>query len=307
MAHDPDPFTRWEAGQAVARAIVIDGDQTASAELARALARELDRAQEDPAFAALALRLPDLGELILAARTPDPDALHAAREALRGAIATTLRGRLSLLAAAPSETPFSPDAQAAGHRALKGAALDLLSALGPEMGELLERAFAEAGNMTDAMAGLDALGQSGSARFEDGLARFYARWKDNPLVIDKWFAVQAACPRDDALARVQRLRAHADFTIGNPNRVRALAAAFSMRNPRAFHAADGGGYRFVAALAGEIDARNPALAARLLTAFESWRRFDSGRQEQAYAALAGLAETAGLSKNAREVVERTLG
>ncbi|MEZ5996044.1 MAG: aminopeptidase N C-terminal domain-containing protein [Hyphomonadaceae bacterium] len=138
------------------------------------------------------------------------------------------------------------------------------------------------------------------------LERFYQRWRDNPLVIDKWFAVQAAAPRPDALARVERLRAHPDFSTRNPNRVRALAASFAMRNPRAFHAADGGGYRFIAALAQTIDPANPALAARLLTPFESWKRFDAGRQAHARAALESLAAMPDLSKNTREMVERTL-
>ncbi|MEZ5996045.1 MAG: aminopeptidase N [Hyphomonadaceae bacterium] len=155
MAHDPDPFTRWEAGQAIARAKLLSEDGPSSKALIAALGRELDRAQEDPAFAALALRLPDLNELILASSTPDPEALFARREALRREIAGALRERLEPIARARSETPFSPDASAAGRRALKSAALDLLSALGPS--ELFEDAFDGAGNMTEAIAALEAL------------------------------------------------------------------------------------------------------------------------------------------------------
>jgi aminopeptidase N len=306
MAHDPDPFTRWEAGQAIARAIMLGEAPDAAGPLAIALGRELDRAQEDPAFAALALRLPDLSELILSAKAPDPEALFAARESLRRTIAASLEQRLIPIAAAKSETPFSPGADAAGRRALKSAALDLLAALGPAQQQTFLAAFDSAGGMTETVAALEALGASDSAAFDEALTRFYERWRDNPLVIDKWFAIQAACPRADALARAERLRGHADFNIKNPNRVRALAAAFAMRNPRAFHAADGGGYRFLAALAQDIDGLNPALAARLLTPFESWRRFDAGRQAHARAALEGLAALPNLSKNAREMVERTL-
>ncbi len=306
MAHDPDPFTRWEAGQTLARALML-GDNSVSAEaLAAALARELDRAQEDPAFAALALRLPDLNELILASPEPDPEALHAQREGLRRTIAQHLRPQLEQLARAKSETPFSVSAAAAGRRALKSAALDLLSALGEESGALLLEAFEDADNMTASMAALEALGASGVHKFDDALAQFYQRWKDNPLVLDKWFAVQAAAPRADALSRAAALREHADFSLRNPNRVRALAAAFAMRNPRAFHAADGGGYRFVAALATAIDEINPALAARLLTPFETWRRFDPARQRHARTALEGMIASPKLSKNVREMVERAL-
>jgi aminopeptidase N len=306
MAHDSDPFTRWEAGQSIARAIMLGQSTAATPALVTALSRELDRAQEDPAFAALALRLPDLNELILASPSPDPEKLHAAREELRRAVATALRGRLAPIAAAASETPFSPNAEAAGRRALKTAALDLLASLGEAQADLLNAAFENAGSMTEAAAALDALGASGSSLFDAALGAFYSRWKDNPLVIDKWFAVQAASPRTDALARVQGLRQHPDFNIKNPNRVRALAAAFAMRNPRAFHAADGGGYRFLAALAEDIDPLNPALAARLLTPFESWRRFDTARQSVAKAELERLAALPHLSKNTREMVERTL-
>ncbi|MEZ6022877.1 MAG: aminopeptidase N [Hyphomonadaceae bacterium] len=306
MAHDPDPFTRWEAGQTIARSLMLGDKSAPVSALAQALGRELDRAQEDPAFAALALRLPDLNELILAAQTPDPDQLYASREALRREVATTLRDRLEPIASAKGETPFSPSAEAAGRRALKSAALDLLSSLGPEAGEKLFAAFEQATSMTEAAAALEALGASGHALFEDALAFFYERWRTNPLVIDKWFAAQAASPRADAIERVKKLRTHPDFSIRNPNRVRALAAAFAMRNPRAFHSADGAGYRFLSELAEEIDAINPALAARLLTPFETWRRFDSDRQQHARAALERLSALPHLSKNTREMVERTL-
>ncbi|PZO52020.1 MAG: aminopeptidase N [Alphaproteobacteria bacterium] len=306
IAHDPDPFTRWEAGQSIARAILLGEAPEAAPALAQALGRELDRAQEDPAFAALALRLPDLSELILAAPSPDPEALYAARENLRRSIAKTLRARLEPIASAPSETPFSASAEAAGRRSLKAAALDLLASLGPELEPVFMQVFDTALSMTESAAALDALGASNSAGFDTALARFYERWSANPLVIDKWFAVQAATSRPDAIERVTRLRDHADFNMRNPNRVRALAAAFAMRNPRAFHSADGAGYRFLAELAEAIDPNNPALAARLLTPFESWRRFDSVRQSHARDALERLAALPNLSKNTREMVERTL-
>ncbi|MGQ0532530.1 MAG: aminopeptidase N [Caulobacteraceae bacterium] len=304
MAHDPDPFTRWEAGQTLARAIML-GETGASVQaLTNALGRELDRAQEDPAFAALALRLPDLSELILASKSPDPEHLFQAREELRRAIAKALRERLEPIARAKGEVPFSPAADAAGRRALKSAALDLLSSLGPS--QVLVDAYDNAQSMTEAVAALEALGAAEGPAFDDALGKFYERWKANPLVIDKWFAVQASSPRADTLERVERLRTHADFNLKNPNRVRSLAAAFAMRNPRAFHAASGDGYRFLASLAEVIDPLNPALAARLLTPFESWRRFDSERQADARAALEHLASLPQLSKNTREMVERTL-
>ncbi|MGD9966950.1 MAG: aminopeptidase N [Hyphomonadaceae bacterium] len=304
MAHDPDPFTRWEAGQMLARAIMLGESGASVGALAAALGRELDRAQEDAAFAALALRLPDLNELILTAKSPDPEQLFQARESVRRAVAGHLRERLEPLARAKGETPFSPDAGAVGRRALKSAALDLLSSLGPS--PVLDEAFENAQSMTETIAALEALGAAESPAFDAALTKFYQRWQANPLVIDKWFAVQASAPRADTLQRVERLRQHADFNLKNPNRVRSLAAAFAMRNPRAFHAADGEGYRFLASLAEAIDPLNPALAARLLTPFESWKRFDMQRREHARATLDHLASLPQLSKNTREMVERTL-
>jgi aminopeptidase N len=314
MAHDADPFTRWEAGQTLARqemlaradCIARQAPPPAPLGLSEALGRELARG-EDPAFAALALRLPELAELLLYSPAPDPDCLHQAREDTRRAIAEALRDRLLAIVAAPGEPDFSPSAGAAGRRALKCAALDLLAALGPDEEDTLWRAYESAGNMTETIAALEALGACGGARFDAALERFHARWRERPLAIDKWFAVQASAPRADSLARVARLRAHPDFELRNPNRVRALAAAFAHRNPRAFHAADGAGYEFVAGVAGDLDKLNPAVAARLLTSFESWRRFDSGRQAHAKRVLEALAATPELSKNSQEVVGRALG
>lgn len=306
MAHEPDPFTRWEAGQGIARALMLDGDQAAAPAFAQALARELDRAQESPAFAALALRLPDLSELVLASKQPDPEALFQARESLRRTIASHLRDRLVPIARAPGDVEFSASAEAAGRRALKSAAIDLLASLGSEHEDILVHAFDHARSMTETIAALEALGAANAAAFDVKLDEFHSRWRDNPLVIDKWFAVQAAAPRADALDRVERLRRHSDFNLKNPNRVRSLAASFAMRNLRVFHSPGGEGYRFLTTLVAEADTLNPALAARLLTPFEMWRRFDPQRQEHAKAALKSLANSETLSANAREMVERTL-
>jgi aminopeptidase N len=315
MAHDPDPYTRWEAGQALARAAILSRAELIKAgqkplpetAFAAALSREIDRAQQDPAFAALALRLPDLNDLIQIADAPDPDALFAAREDLRRELAGVLRSKIEPLAAAPSEREFSAGAEAVGRRALKGAALELFAALGAESETVLRQAFDAAGTMTEQMAALDALGASGIAAFDDALGAFQKRWSSSPLVMDKWFSAQAAAPRADSIARVRSLRRHPDFDIKNPNRVRSLVASFSARNLRAFHSADGEGYRFVADLAGEVDPLNPALSSRLLAPFESWRRFDETRRGHASAAMQALLARPDLSKNAHDILSRALG
>jgi aminopeptidase N len=305
MAHDADPFTRWEAGQELARQWLFaaaEGQAPDAAPFVHALGIELERGS-DPAFQAMALRLPDLGELLQLATTPDPEALAAARTALRRQIATTLEP--GLVAVATRATPTGITATAAGARARRAVALDLLAALGSRHEALLVQAFAQAGNLTDTMAALEALGQLPGGHFDRALAAFRGRWQAEPLVLDKWFAVQAAADRSDAHQRLEQLRAHPDYDLGNPNRVRALARVFATQNLRAFHQPDGRGYRFLAEVVAAIDPRNPALAARLLQPFESWRRFDQGRQQQVRAALEGLAAR-GLSTNSREMLDRTL-
>ena len=314
MAYDPDAYTRWEAGQALARDAILtraaalkSGAAPASlAAFVAALSREIDRAQEDEAFAALALRLPELPELIQIADAPDPDILFEARQAVRREIALQLRAKLEPLAARRGDQEFSASAGAAGRRALKSAALDLLSALGSDAADLLGDAFASSTTMTEQMAALAALGASNTPAFDDALSAFHKRWSGSPVIMDKWFAVQASAARDDSSARIAKLRSHPDFDLKNPNRVRALAATMAASNPRAFHAADGSGYEFLAGLAAQVDPLNPALAARLLGVFESWRRFDAGRQAKARAALEALAAKPDLSKNARDIIERTL-
>jgi aminopeptidase N len=311
MAHDPDPFTRWEAGQSLMRARILADAQGETTDapsieaIAIALSRELANASKDPAFAALALRAPDLTELTQLAPTPDPDALYVARRALRAGLAHAMYAELRALVGAPIKGPFSPGAEQAGERALKSAAMELLAAIDDT--DALQRAFEDAATMTERIAALEGLSQGPAAPFDAALAHFHAQWRTSPLVLDKWFAVQASAPREDIAARIEHLATHEDFTLRNPNRARALIATFAMRNMRGFHAKDGSGYQFLAEQARRADALNPALAARLLTAFESWRRFDDARQAKAQAALESLARANGLSANARDVVTRTLG
>lgn len=311
MAHDPDAFTRWEAGQKLMRQAILDANagaasQDAFGEIAAALAAELQRADDDPAFTALALRPPDLADLMQATPTPDPDWLDGLRTALRRAIAERLDAGLRAMIAKPAPTPFSPDAAQAGVRALRASCLDLLAARGAESGALLLDAFHNAASMSEAMPALDALALSGSALFDDALTHFYDRWKDNALVIDKWFSVQAGAPRADSRARIEALRHHPDFTLRNPNRARALLISLASRNLPAFHAVDGWGYRLLADAVVETDSFNPMLAGRLLTPFESWRRMDDARKAMAKAALETVLQAPVLSANAREMAERTL-
>jgi aminopeptidase N len=206
-----------------------------------------------------------------------------------------------------SSGAFSPDAESAGRRALRNQALMLLAAKpGPDIAERALRHYREAANMTDAMGGLSALSLLGGEPFEQALKDFYARWEKEPLVIDKWFNVQAQSPAPDALARVQALTSHPAFDPKNPNRLRALVAVFASANPYRFHDASGAGYRFLADQILATDAFNPMIAARLVEPLGAWRRFKPELGALMKAELERIAAQPGLSKNVLELVTRAL-
>ncbi|WP_349370884.1 aminopeptidase N [Salinarimonas sp.] len=318
LRSDTDPFNRWQAAQTVAIRILTRAATTGALEepaaraYAAALAVFLDAEGEaDPAFAALVLALPgepDVAQDIGA--DVDPDAIHAARDRLKALIGATLTGRLETLRArlaAPG--PYSPDAASAGRRALRNGALDLIAAADPVAG--VERAagqYEAADNMTDRLAalGVAALTPETPKR-EEMLGDFRSRFADEPLVLDKWFALQAAMPEAGTLARVERLMGDPAFSLTNPNRVGALIGAFALSNPTQFHRADGAGYAFVADKVTAIDKTNPQVAARLLTAFNTWRTMEPGRRAAAEAALRAIAGRSDLSRDVSDIVGRTLG
>jgi aminopeptidase N len=312
MAHDPDPFTRWDAGQnLMTAAILAEAAGTPSTapsmdEIAAGLARELEQAEKDRAFTAVALRPPTLVRLVQFGDKVDPEKLFQARNSLRRKAAETCRPRLEELAASLDADPASTAQEHVGKRALRNTALDLLASLGTSQGELIMKAFEQARNMTERMGALVALGQLEGDLFDKALETFLQQWKQLPIAVDKWFAVQATATRDDAAARVRKLVQHDMFELKNPNRARSVYDAFGARNIRAFHAPDGSGYEFLGDGIKKIDPMNPMVAARLAKLFDSWRRFDHDRQSKAHDVLQGLAK-ASLSKNVQDIVARTLG
>src|SRR4051812_7178666 len=253
LAGDPDLFNRWEAGQELARALILSratgqADEVGEERYAEAVGRALGDQAADPAFKALLLALPSEPDLSLAMSPADPAAIHEARDALRTRLALHLYDELRRLHSGLQEVgEFSPDAAGAGRRALRNAALDLLTA-NPrsEIGELAAGHYEAAANMTDSIGGLMALMQIGGEPYEAALGDFFERWKAEPLVIDKWFALQARDPDEGALGRVMGLTAHPAFEAKNPNRLRALVSTFSNFNPARFHDPSGAGYRFLA-------------------------------------------------------------
>ena len=316
MACDADAFNRWEAGQRLALNLLLRGIGELRAgrvplfpdAFVKAFARVLADAQNDPAFAAEALGLPSEGYIAEQMDEIDPDAIHAVRRSLRKHVATALKSEL--LAGYQSATapqPYSPDARSAGQRALRNLCLGYLMELDDApVRALCIAQFDTADNMTDSMAALSALANSEGNERESALQKFYDRWKDEPLVLDKWFAVQATSRLPQTLSVVKRLMQHAAFTLRNPNRVRSVVSSFCHANQVRFHAADGSGYAFAADQIIAIDPLNPQVAARLARSFDRWKKFDVARRARAQRELERVRDTAGLSKDTFEVVTRAL-
>jgi aminopeptidase N len=319
MMHDGDPFNRWQAAQTYALNLLTvaargEGKHApVRGKEAIRLATALGATARDeallPAYRAEFLKLPTESDIARElAREVDTDAVHEARETLRATIGKECRKTLTWLYQQTAPTgPYSPDPESAGLRALRGAALDLLVATG-EAAEIAraERHYREAANMTDAIAALSILSHVAGPARDRTLDHFYARWQDEPLVLDKWFAVQARAARPDSVETVRALLSHPKFSLKNPNRIRALMGSFAHANPTGFNRADGAGYRFLAEQALVIDSFNPHVAARMLGAFESWRTLEPGRQARAKAVLQDLAAKS-LSTDSYEIVTKTLG
>jgi aminopeptidase N len=313
LAGDPDLFNRWEAGQRRARELILGRasgapDEPGEVRFAAAMARALGDQSAEDAFKALLLVLPSELDLSLAVPVADPAAIHEAREALRARLAADLAEPLQRMHdELKGAAIFSPDAESAGRRALRNQALMLLAARpSPEATERALGHYRQAANMTDAMGGLAALSLMGGPAFEKALADFYARWESEPLVIDKWFNIQAQSPAPDTLARVKALTQHPAFDPKNPNRLRALVAVFASANPYRFHDASGAGYRFLADQILATDGFNPMTAARMVEPLGAWRRFKPELGSLMKAQLERIAAHPGLSKNVLELATRAL-
>ena len=310
LAHDTDPFNKWEAGRSLAKDVLarmVAQGTGPSMDWLEAMARVVLDEGLEPAFRALAMRLPsddDMAQtLSLSGHVPDPDRIYAARRQMGDALAERLSADLPRLfkeLAVPG--PYSPDAAAAGQRSLRMAVLDLITRL--DRGAAAEALSQTADNMTEevgALACLLSLGAGAAA-----LARFKARWADNGNVMDKWYALQIGfAPPAAAVEVTQRLTADPGFTWRNPNRFRSVIGALSA-NHAGFHRADGTGYRLVADWLLKLDPLNPQTAARMSSAFETWRRYDADRQGMIRAELARILATPNLSRDMTEMAGRML-
>ena len=288
--HDAEPFARWEAGQEVAARALLDrievlrhGGAAAplDADLVMAMRQTLADAGPDPAFAAEALSLPSESFLADQLAVVDVDAVHAAREAARAEIGRALTAEFAAAYTALADPgPYRIDGAAIGRRGLRNTSLAYLAAADPERGAALAKAqFDAAANMTDVLAALAVLADLDCPERAAALADFFAGWAHDPLVVDKWFSLQArsTLPRKPC-DRVRELARHPAFERGNPNRVRALVGAFAQGNQVRFHDPSGAGYGFLADEVIALDPSNPTTAARLVQAFGPWRRHDPARQ-----------------------------
>ncbi|WP_170340330.1 aminopeptidase N [Ruegeria arenilitoris] len=311
LAHDTDPFNRWEAGRTLAQDTLlrmITQDAAPDAEYLDGLLAVLRDAELDPAYRALMLGLPTQSELAAAlheqGETPDPMAIWRAVETLRQATAQHMQDLLPRLhSEALVDGPYSPDAEQAGKRALGSAALALTTRL--DGGAMAAEVYAKADNMTLQLSALSCLLRAGKGQAE--LAAFYDQWRHDRLVLDKWFGLQASLAAPDDAPRIARaLSEHPDFNWKNPNRFRALMGGLAM-NHAGFHHASGEAYALLADWLIRLDPVNPQTTARMCTAFQTWKRYDADRQDLIRAQLTRIAETPNLSRDTTEMISRILG
>ncbi|MEN3930444.1 aminopeptidase N [Microvirga sp. W0021] len=315
LVHDSDPFNRWQAAQTIATRLLVRmvNGEDCKAEI-EAFASSLleftnETAASDPAFTALVLTMPGESDIIQEIGSDiDPDAIFKSRTILKRILSSVLSPVLVPLYNSLANTgPYSPDAASAGKRSLRNLLLDLIACNNSAEGEKLAQAqIQSATNMTEHFAALSVLSHiPGNAR-ENAFTEFGKRYSNEPLVLDKWFALQAVIPEESVLGRIERLTQNPAYAISNPNRVRAVYGAFAMSNLTQFNRADGKGYDLLADLAIKLDKINPQITARLLTAFGSWRRMNGVRQAHAEAALKRIAAQPDLSRDTSDIVQRSL-
>ncbi|MBD3663621.1 aminopeptidase N [Sulfitobacter aestuariivivens] len=311
LAHDTDPFNRWEAGRTLARkallGIIERGTQVDAAYL-NGLRAVITDERLDPAYRALMMGLPSQSDLASAlherGQTPDPAAIHYASEAMRDILASHLADDLQALYHAHQVSePYQPDADQSGQRALSNAMLSLISRT--DGAALAMRQFQGADNMTQQLAALACGIRAGQG--DEMLAHFEAQWKDDRLVMDKWFGLQVheAAP-ENAAAVAKKLTEHPDFNWKNPNRFRSVFGMLAMHHA-GFHHASGAGYRLLADWLIRLDAVNPQTTARMCSAFQTWRRYDPDRQAIIKEQLDRILGTEGLSRDSAEMLTRIRG
>ena len=315
MAHDDDAFNRWDASQQWALRVAVQWIE----------AKRAHRVSPSPQVwldACRALLMSDIDQALLAEildppeeemigesfRQMDMPELFAAREWMLSELADALQPELlSIYWRCHSDAAFALDASAIGRRRLKNTCLALLARCADRSGvEMAIVQYSEATGMSDEIAALKVLCDADAIDQQPYLDSFYAKWRDQRLVIDKWFSLQAMSTRPDTLQRVRELTGHPDFDLLNPNRARALLAAFAIGNPVRFHAVDGAGYALLSDYVIELDSINPQIAACLVASMSHWRRYTDANRRQMQRQLQRILSKEGLSNDVYELVEKSL-
>ncbi|MBG77685.1 MAG: aminopeptidase N [Alphaproteobacteria bacterium] len=317
--HDSDGFNKWESGQILAGRVLhglIDqlerGEKISAPEdyiqgLLPLLEDALDP-ESDKALIARALTLPSTESLLQQRKHADPLLIHKARETVLAGIKRIHRKPLeAVYKMMRNDGAFEIYHIAMGRRALRNVVLMLLTAThGTGCAKRAKEHYEHADNMTDRVAALASLASNNNPERDEVFADFYDRYKAYPLVIDKWFSLQASADRSDIIDHLATLSKHPDFNIKNPNRVRSLYAAFAMNNPAGFHKADGSGYAFLRDVIKTLNTINPQIAARLLTPLRSWKSFDLGRQEKMRDALEDILRIPNIAPDIYEIASKSL-
>ncbi len=315
MAHDSDEFNRWDAGQQLEVKLILDlikdFQQGRTLKLDRsfmsAFSATLESKMQDQAFQAFALSLPAEQYLSDFMDVIDPTAVHEARRYMQKTLAAELKETFHAVYYTNQDTgPYRIDQASVGRRSLKNICLAYLMELDePGIRKLCLEQYRTAGNMTDAITALANLANTDCPERQEALAAFYEKWKDDPLVLDKWLSIQALSRLPDALEAVKALTRHPSFNIKNPNKVRALIGAFSANTVR-FHDPGGEGYAFLADQVLALDLMNPQIAARLVSAFTLWKRYDEKRKALMKTQLERILNAPKLSKDVHEIVSKSL-
>ena len=316
LAHDSDPFCRWEAGQRLALEVMdellrqnADGKaMQVDSRLGNAVETLLSDADLDPAFVARAVIMPSRTYFAQRQSTIDVEGVTAVHEHLRTHLGSTLAGQWHRAYCENTDDgPFSNESSAIARRTLKNTALGYL-VRGEVDGaaDLAGRQLDDADNMTDRLAALRSLCEVRAPGLDERLEAFYADWKHEPLVVNKWFALQAMMEDEDCLDRVHRLMRHEAFTLSNPNRLRSLVGVFCGMNMKGFHRVDGSGYLFLGDVVTRLDRQNPQIASRLIAPLGRWRRHDEARRNMMRAQLERILTVPGLSSDSFEIASKSL-
>ncbi|MFS7927278.1 putative cytosol alanyl aminopeptidase [Helianthus anomalus] len=315
LAHDSDEFNRWEAGQILARNIMLsqvvnfqkDSALVLDPQFVHGIKCILLDSSLDKEFIAKAITLPGEGEIMDMMEVADPDAVHAVRKFIRKQLASELKQELiNLVKENRSTEKYVFDHANMARRALKNTALGYLASLeDEEITELVLHEYKTATNMTDQFSALAAIAQKPGKARDDALADFYNQWQHDYLVVNKWFALQSSSDIPGNVENVYKLLSHPAFDLKNPNKVYSLIGGFCA-SPVNFHAKDGSGYKFLGEIVVQLDKLNPQVASRMVSAFSRWKRYDETRQNLAKAQLEMIVSANGLSENVYEIASKSL-